>query len=84
MNYDGPLPTSVVAHMTGSCIGVAGILGGIWWLNRNPMGLSQDMIIALTIVFVLFLAMFITLHSISHSHMEKNYGIDPLKNIEFH
>lgn len=78
---DGRFPTSVLLHAAGSCTGLAGIIASAWWLNKNPLDLSQNMIVALTIVFILFLATFIMVESISHAHMEKNYGIDPLQKI---
>jgi hypothetical protein len=77
------LPTSAIIHIAGSCLGLVGTCAGIWWLNKNPLELSQNMIVALTIVFILFLAMFIMIESISHAHLEKNYGIDPLGSIEW-
>lgn len=75
-------PTSVLLHTAGSCIGLTGIIASAWWLNKNPMEVSQNMITALTIVFIMFLAVFIMIESISHAHMEKNYGFDPLRKIE--
>ena len=78
---DGPLPTSILLHAAGSIIGAGGIIGGIWWLNKNPALLSQGIMTGLMIVFVLFLAMFTMVGSISHSHMERDYGFDPVRKI---
>ena len=76
-------PTSAILHAAGSCLGLVSACAGIWWLNKNPLELSQGMIMSLTIIFIMFLAMFIMVESISHAHLEKNYGIDPLVNIEW-
>jgi len=83
MNQESPLPTSVLAHITGACFGAVGTVASIWWLNKNPMELSSGLLTALTIVFILFLALFITVHGISHAYMEKNYGIDPMRGLEW-
>jgi hypothetical protein len=77
------LPTSVILHAGGSCIGLAGVIASVWWLNKNPMDLTPQLITALTIVFILFLAVFILIESISHGAMEKNYGFDPLRGVVF-
>jgi hypothetical protein len=77
------MPTSVLLHTAGTCLGLAGTIAGVWWLNKNPLELSSNMIMSLTIVFILFLAVFVMIESISHTHLEKNYGFDPLRGLEW-
>jgi Na+/proline symporter len=73
----------MLLHAAGSCIGIAGTIGGVWWLNKNPALLPQGIITGLAVVLVLFLALFIMIGSISHSHLERDYGFDPQKNLIF-
>ena len=81
--YKEHTPTSVLLHTAGSCIGLAGVIASVWWLNKNPLNLNESLITGLVIVFILFLAMYVMVESIAHSHIEKNYGYDPLKKIVF-
>lgn len=74
-------PASVTLHAAGSVLGLIGAISGVWWLNKNPLQLSPNMIITFTIIFILFLAVFVMIESISHSHMEKNYNIDPFRSV---
>ena len=72
------LRPSFLAHgLNGILMGIGAIAGGLWLYN-DPMELGSKWITALTIVFILVLAILIGIHGISHALQEVYFGWNPL------
>ena len=73
------LRPSFLAHgLNGLLMGIGSIAGGLWLYN-NPMELDPKWITALSIVFIIVLAILIGIHGISHALQEVYFGWNPLE-----